>query len=131
MDLQEQLERDGIALTDALHGEDHRIDVPKHLVGGDICRRLVCCTDDLSVEQSSRANLKALDPGRGHRLCSKEQAGKGFSINQSPGLCIQPSNGRLRVGDISRDGAVERDPSLEKGVGKVRFVVARPAVLTG
>jgi hypothetical protein len=128
VDVEEQVQRDRIALADRVNPEDHGVDVAEDLRRADIGRWFIQRPDDLSVEQPPRADLQTLDARRRDRLCSEQDAGERFGVDKGGHLGTQAQNGRLSLANSTGDIAIQADTPARKRVRDVGFVFTGPAV---
>ena len=103
MDLQQQVNGDGIASPYLLDAEDHGIDVPEDLDRGDVGWVVAQLPGCFCPQQSASPDLQPLDSGGGDRLCPEQNASKRLGIDQACRLDVQACDGRLGVYQVSGD----------------------------
>jgi hypothetical protein len=115
---------------DPLDATDHRVDISEHLNGLGIGGRLAQPSGGFSSKELAGSDLETLDPGGGYRFRPQQDAGQGLGVNEARRLEVQACDGRLGVGDVGGDLAVEPEGASDKTVGNVRCVVAPLVVLS-
>ena len=109
MEVEHGLRRDRIPWSDLADRGVHGVDVAQNLGGGQVDRSFAELPRCLGPQQLARADLEALDAGRGHRLGAEQEAGQPFGVRQGGCPGVQPGKRRLGVRDIRGDIAIERD----------------------
>jgi hypothetical protein len=82
MEPEQRIHRDLIAGTDLADRAAHRVDVAENLFGSDLESPLTQLMRQLSAQQLPRADLQALDAGRGNRFCAQQETGQRLGIRE-------------------------------------------------